>query len=159
VTPPQTPRRAPAALAAGALAAALLGATACGESADERREAYCDAVGQRSEEVSRTVAEGGPGAFLEVLPALQDLADQAPSDLKDEWRTLVNALEGLRDALDEAGLEPADLGEGGGLPAGLSREDRRTVRGAASVLASPEVVSATRGIEQQALDVCKQPLL
>ena len=155
-----TARRTPAVVVAVALAASvLLGAAGCGTSADDRRADYCDAVEQQSEHVRKTVAEGGPGAFLDVLPALQDLADQAPSDLEDEWRTLLDALEGLRDALDETGLEPGDLQDGGGLPAGLSAEGRRTVRGAASVLASPEVVAATQGIEQQARDVCKKPLL
>ena len=33
------------------------------------------------------------------------------------------------------------------------------MRGAASVLSSQEVVTATQGIEQHALDICKQPLL
>ncbi|RYP86069.1 hypothetical protein EKO23_10640 [Nocardioides guangzhouensis] len=154
-----TSRRTPAVVAAALAASFLLSATGCEESADDRRAGYCDAVKQQSEHVRKTVDEGGAGAFLDVLPTLQDLADQAPSDLKDEWRTLINALDGLRDALDDTGLEPGDLQEGGGLPAGLSAEDRRTVRGAASVLASPEVVAATQGIEQQALDVCKQPLL
>jgi hypothetical protein len=30
---------------------------------------------------------------------------------------------------------------------------------AASVLTTPEVVAATQGIEQHALDICKQPLI
>jgi hypothetical protein len=143
------------------LALALLATTtACGEeSDDDRRAAYCAQVKADSEKISREVAESGAGAFLTVLPTLEGLADQAPSDLKDEWRTLVNALHGLRDALEETGLEPGDLKAGGGLPKGLSKEDRRTVQGAASVLASPEVAEATQGIEQHARDVCKRPLL
>ena len=155
-----TARRTPAVVGAAVLAASLvLGLAGCSESDDERRDAYCDAVRKDAKEVGRTVSEGGAGAFLEVLPTLEDLAEQAPSDLKDEWQTLVNALRGLQDAVDETGLQPGDLEEGGGLPADLSAADRRTVRGAASVLASPEVVAATQGIEQQALDVCKEPLL
>ena len=45
------------------------------------------------------------------------------------------------------------------LPRDLSREDRKRVRNAASVLTTPEVVAATQGIEQHALDICKQSLI
>lgn len=154
-----TARRTPALVGAAVLAASLvLGPAGCSESDDERRDAYCDAVREDAKEVGRTVSEGGAGAFLEVLPTLEDLAEQAPSDLKDEWQTLVNALDGLKSALEETGVSPDDI-TGGNLPKDLSREDRRTVRGAASVLSSEEVVTATQGIEQHALDICKQPLL
>ena len=142
-----------------AVAAALLsGATGCSETADDRREAYCDQVKKDSTTLSKGVAEGGPRAFLDVLPTLQGLAKKAPSDLKDEWQTLLNALTGLQDALDATGLEPGDI-QDGTLPKDLSRADRTRVRDAASVLTTPEVVAATRGIEQHALDICKQPLI
>ena len=136
----------------------LLGATACSETADDRRAAYCAQVKKDSTTLSKDVAEGGPGAFVEVLPTLERLAKKAPSDLKDEWQTLLNALTGLQDALDATGLEPGDI-KGGKLPRDLSRADKKLVREAASVLTTPEVVAATQGIEQHALDICKQPLI
>ena len=148
-------RRTLALLVAGAL---LTGATGCSQSADDRREAYCAQVKKDSTTLSKGVAEGGPGAFLDVLPTLRGLARKAPSDLKDEWQTLLNALTGLQDALDATGMEPSDI-EDGTLPRDLSREDRKRVRDAASVLTTPEVVAATQGIEQHALDICKQPLI
>jgi hypothetical protein len=148
-------RRSLALLVAGAL---LTGTTACSETADDRREAYCAQLKKDSTTLSKGVAEGGPGAFLDVLPTLQGLAAKAPSDLKDEWQTLLNALTGLQDALDATGLEPSDIKDGK-LPQDLSREDRKRVRNAASVLTTPEVVAATQGIEQHALDICKQPLI
>ena len=107
-------RRPVALLVAGAL---LAGATACSETADDRREAYCAQVKKDSTTLSKGVAEGGPGAFLDVLPTLEGLAEKAPSDLKDEWQTLLNALTGLQDALDATGLEPGDI-QDGTLPAG-----------------------------------------
>lgn len=143
------------ALLAGAL---LAGATGCSETAEDRREAYCAQVKKDATELSTAIAEGGPGAFLSVLPRLEGLADKAPSDLKDEWQTLLNALTGLEDALDATGLEPADI-QDGSLPKGLPKVDRTLVRDAASVLTTPEVVAATQGIEQHALDICEQPLI
>jgi len=142
-------------LVAGVL---LVGAAGCSESPEDRRETYCAQVKKDSAGLSTGVAEGGPGAFLSVLPTLEGLAKKAPSDLKDEWQTLLNALHGLRDALDNTGLEPADIRDGS-LPEGLPRADRKRVREAASVLTTPEVVAATQGIEQHALDICKQPLI
>ena len=99
-------RRTLALLVAGAL---LTGATGCSQSADDRREAYCVQVKKDSTTLSKGVAEGGPGAFLDVLPTLRGLARKAPSDLNDEWQTLLNALTGLQDALDATGLEPSDI--------------------------------------------------
>ena len=144
----------------GALLAGVLlaGAAGCSETAEDRREAYCAQVKKDADDLSTAIAEGGPGAFLTVLPKLEGLADQAPSDLKDEWQTLLNALTGLEDALDATGLQPADI-QDGSLPKGLPKADRVRVRDAASVLTTPEVVAATQGIEQHALDICKQPLI
>ncbi len=155
-------------LAAGLAVGLLAAGAGCSESEDDRRRAYCDQVAQDADGITRAVDEGGPGAFLEVLPTLEGLSEKSPSDLKDEWQILLDALHGLDEALDATGLDPADLDGadldgadqgGGGLPRDLPRADRRRVRGAASVLAAPEVVAATRGIEQHALDICKQPLL
>ena len=44
-----------------------------------------------------------PTALLDHLPMLRDLADQAPEDLADEWQTFLDALEGLDEALKDAG--------------------------------------------------------
>ena len=144
--------------ALAAAAAVLLATSGCSESEGDRRDAYCAQVKKDAPGLTRAVDEGGAGAFIDALPTLRGLATKAPSDLKDEWRTLINALDGLQSALEATGVSPDDV-SGGSLPKDLSRADRRTVRGAASVLASQEVVTATQGIEQHALDICKQPLL
>lgn len=138
------------------LVAVLL--TACGEpTEDERREEYCAQVEQDSEDLTRVVDEGGAGAFIEALPTLEDLAEKAPGDIQDEWSLLIDALHGLRDALEETGVEPEQID--GKLPADLPAADRRRISAAASVLADPTVVQASQGIEQHALDICKTPIL
>ena len=132
--------------------------TACGEpTADEGREEYCAQVEQDSEELTRIVDEGGAGAFTQALPTLEGLADKAPGDIQDEWSLLIDALRGLRDALEETGVEPGEID--GKLPEDLPAADRRRISAAASVLADPEVVEASQGIEQHALDICKTPIL
>lgn len=137
---------------AGVLVVAALSATGCGGD-----ESYCDRVKDEADSLGRISEQGGPGAFLKALPTLEELADNAPSDLKDEWQTFIDALHGLRDALADAGVDADQLGSK--LPAGLTPAERRRIHGSAALLASPEVIAAVRGIEQQAKDVCKTPLL
>lgn len=150
-----TRTRALALLVVVPLVAGLLGG--CQESAEDRREAYCKQVKEDSGDLTRISDEGGAGAFLQALPILEGLAEKSPDDLADEWRTFLDALHGLEDAVEEVGLDPEDVD--GGLPKDLPRADRRRVRGAASVLARDDVVAATQGIEQHALDICGTQLL
>lgn len=139
-----------------ALLATLLLA-GCGQSDDEARDSYCEQIKDKADEMTRTVDEGGAGAFVELLPTFEDLADAAPSDLKDEWRTFVNALLALRDALEDTGVEPDEVD--GKLPDDLTGEERRRVRSTAALLVSADVVAAVQGIEQHGLDVCHTAIL
>jgi len=134
------------------------GLAGCQQSAEQQREEYCAAVAEEGSELTRIADEAGPAGFLQALPILEGLAARAPSDVRDEWQTFLDALHGLRDALEESGVDPEAMGEEG-LPEGLSRAERRRVRAQASVLASGDVVAATQGIEQHALDVCRTPIL
>jgi hypothetical protein len=150
--------RRPARSAAGLLLLGVALVSGCGEpSPEERREEYCEQVAEDSERLTRISDEGGAGAFLTALPTLEELAAKAPDDLRDEWSLLIDALRGLRDALEDTGVEPAQVD--GKLPADLPAAERRRIRAAASVLADPDVVTATQGIEQHALDICRTPLL
>jgi hypothetical protein len=129
----------------------------CEKSEDDVRADYCDQVKADADQITRAVDEKGAAAFVDVLPTLEGLAEKAPGDVRDEWQVLLNALRGMRDALEDTGVEPDQVS--GKLPAGLPAEDRRRIRGAASVLAGQDVLVATQGIEQHALDVCHTPLL
>lgn len=123
--------------------------TGCGEDEPD----YCAQVEAESHGLTRTVDEGGPAGLLAALPTLQDLADAAPDDVRRDWALFVGALEGLRDALDEAGLDPAEVDD----PAKV--KDHQGVVDAASRLESAEVANAAQRVEQHALDVCHTPLL
>lgn len=143
-------------LLASALLLALV-VTGCDKSEDDQRTDYCDQVKTDADTITRAVDEKGAAAFFDVLPTLEGLAEKAPGDVRDEWQVLLNALRGMRDALEDTGVEPDQVN--GKLPAGLPAEDKRRIRGAASVLAGQDVLVATQGIEQHALDVCHTPLL
>ena len=130
------------------VAALLLPLSGCGG------QSYCDALQQQRKEIAEMTGSGSPSALLDGLPMLRDLAEKAPEDLADEWQTLIGALDGLDDAIREAGVKPADF-EDGKPPAGLSAADQKAITDAANQIGTDGVVQASAGIEQQARDVCK----
>ena len=42
------------------------------------------------------LGDGSPDALLKALPIFRDLADEAPEDLRDEWKTVIDAVAGLQ---------------------------------------------------------------
>ncbi|MDF1605628.1 hypothetical protein [Nocardioides sp. YIM 152315] len=133
------------------LAVVLLGG--CGDDADD----YCDAVADRQEELSEVVGAGQPDALLQSLDILRELQDRAPSDISDEWQQVVGSIEGLRDALDDAGVDAAAY-DPQHPPAGLAAAQRKAIADAATRLGSAETAQALQDLDQQARDVCHTPL-
>jgi len=131
----------------------LILATGCAD----QQEKYCDAVKDHQQELGRVLGEGTPTALLTALPILRDLAEEAPDDIRDEWRTVVDALEGLQDALTHAGVDPATY-DRDHPPEGLSQDDKDAIDAAARKLSSEPTVAAFNGVDQQAKDVCGTPL-
>ena len=138
-----------------ALLTAVLAAGLAGCSSPE--EAYCDAVEEHQTELGRLSDEGGPEAVLDELPTMEALAADAPTDLKDEWQLLIAAVKALDRAFADAGVDPAAY-DAKHPPADLSDDDRLKIESAATSLGSDSVTTATSGIEQQSLDVCKMPI-
>ncbi|WP_030485912.1 hypothetical protein [Nocardioides aequoreus] len=146
---PPAPRGLRRALLVVALSVPLV---ACG--GEPTAEDYCEQLAADRQELADLVSSGSPTALLSGLDLLDELGAQAPRDLRDEWDTLTDALHGLQDALDEAGVAPSDF-EDGEPPEGLAAPDREAVATAADRLRAPDVVEAAAGIETQARDVCK----
>lgn len=121
------------------------------------QEQYCDAVKSHQQELGGLLGGGGPDALLQALPVFRDLADEAPDDIRDDWRTVVDALEGLRDALDDAGVDPTTY-DRDQPPAGLTAEQKDAIDAAARRLTSAGTVAAFNAVDQQAKDVCGTPL-
>lgn len=141
-------------VATGAAAVLLLGALAgCGSSGED----YCQLLEAEQERFAEMQEDSSGLGLLTQRPLLARLADKAPDDLRDEWKTLLGALDAFSGTLEEAGVEPGDFVDGEP-PAGLSAEQRELIAEAADDLAALEVVEAANGIEQQAKDVCKLQL-
>ncbi|RLV50222.1 hypothetical protein D9V37_05750 [Nocardioides mangrovicus] len=130
----------------------LLVASGCGS----QRERYCSALKTDQKQLSQILSTSDPGGLITGLPTLKALGAKAPDELTDEWQTFLNAVEGLRDALDAAGVKPSQYRDG--LPASVTGAKKQAVVDAADTLASDGVVDAANGIETQARDVCKLDL-
>jgi hypothetical protein len=137
--------------AAGLVALALLGLpVACGDA----EASYCDALRSRQEIFA---GDGSSDGFLDALPDLEELAEKAPDDLRDEWQTFTGALETLDKTIVAAGVKPRDI-VGGRKPATVTDAQWTAITTAADSLSSVDVAQAVDGIDQQAKDVCKLQL-
>lgn len=150
-------RRRVTALAAAA-AAALLGAmlvTGCASEQDR----YCDAVRDSAPELERLSrqADRVPAAsVLASIPILAELAERSPTELVDEWTTVMNALRTFEEVLRESGVETGP-GAAEAIEA-LPAQERTAVQRAAGRLAEPQVIEASRGIEDYGTQVCDESL-
>ena len=142
--------RARVTLASTVLVLPLLAGCSAGQS-------YCDAVKAHQSELGTIVSEGGPTALISALPAFEDLAAKAPSDVTADWKLLVARVTDLQTALDRAGVDPASY-DPQHPPPGLSAAGRRQIRDAAAHLAAGDTVEALGAIQQEVLDVCHTPL-
>jgi hypothetical protein len=127
---------------------------ACGGSSTD---SYCNAVRDHQQELSDIVGSGKPDALIEALPVFEDLQGKAPGDITDEWQQLVGRIEALRDALHDAGVDPATY-DRDHPPAGLTADQKARIDAAAKQLGSGTTLRALQDLDQQARDVCQTPL-
>ncbi len=136
----------------------LLGAlTACSNSPEDVRADYCEVVEEQQFALTEALAQESPDALLGALPQFRELAESAPRDIDDDWTVFLGALEGLQEALDEAGVDASSY-DASKPPDGVTDEQQAAIARAADELVRPEVSEAFEGVKQQAKDVCKTPL-
>jgi hypothetical protein len=121
------------------------------------QEEYCQAVKDHQKRLTEIMSDPGPTSLLEALDSFRELRDEAPTDISDEWQQVIRSLEGLEQALDDAGVDPADY-DGGEPPSGVTKEERQAIARAADKIGSRETEVALAGVRQQALDVCRTQL-
>lgn len=118
---------------------------------------YCEAVEARQAELTDIVSSTRPDALLRAQSIFEELEERAPDDIADDWDVLVDAVEDLDAALEDAGVEPGSY-DPTDPPADVSVERREAIAEASRRLASPEVADALRAVDQQVRDVCHTPL-
>lgn len=94
--------------------------------------------------------------FDEVFQRMHTLADDAPSDVADDWKTLDGAITTLETALQEAGIKPSDLGalQNGQVPAGADLKKLQALAPKLQELSSSDVSDAAQRISDHAKDTC-----
>lgn len=144
-------RRRTAAAAAALLVSGLFLA-GCSDDGEE----YCTALKDEQKtltDLADASPKGGTDVITPTLEAFERLREAAPDELQDEWETLVVAYQALADAVEEAGIDPADY-RPDKPPPGLSKEEEDKLAAVASKLASVRVSEAAAGIEEHAKEVC-----
>ncbi len=141
----------------GFLAVTLLGVSLAGCAEDDPFATYCDEVREQQKPLTEALAIEGPTALIEALPSFEALSDKAPDDITDDWLTLVRGIDGLVQALEDAGVDPASY-DRDQPPDGVTEEQQTTIDTAARRLTAPDTVLALEAVQQQARDVCKTPL-
>lgn len=140
-------------LAATAFAASLL--SGCGGDGGGGTDSYCDSL-EATQKDFEDFESSDFSNFDDFTDRVEELADDAPDEVKEDWKVLADAFKAFVDALDEAGLEPADL-EGlasGEIPEGVDMEALTEAMTEAQALGSEEVEKATENIEKHAKDEC-----
>lgn len=138
--------------AAGVLALTVASTSACGSGKPD----YCSTLKAEQKTLSTLAdrADKRQGDVLTpTLAAFDRLRSAAPPELSDEWDTVVFAYRALAQAVQEAGVNPADY-RPGRRPDGVSRAQAKHLAGVAAQLESPRVIDAVTGIEDQARQVC-----
>lgn len=127
--------------------------TACGSQEDR----YCQAVEEHQKELTDIASRSGAPALFEARDVYEQLAAEAPDDIRDEWDTVIEAIDGLEATVESLGIDPATY-DAQEPPADLSRQQRERLRAAAERLVAPGTAAAMEAVQQQARDVCQAPL-
>lgn len=138
-------------------ALAVGGLSACGE--EDPFEAYCDVVAAEAPELAQALdRDDGAAGLLPGLPSFERLADAAPDDIADDWSVIVQRLGTLADALEEAGVDPADY-DPSDPPDGVTDEQQEAIRLGAGSVGTEAVQEALQHVQEQSRAVCKQELV
>lgn len=125
--------------------------------AQEQQERYCEAVEANQARLGEIVSEGRWDAMIQARPVFEDLAGEAPADIRDEWRTVLEAVRGFEQAVSAADVDLSDY-DPEDPPESVTEEEQAEIERAVRQLVAPDTAEALGGLEQQARDVCHTPL-
>jgi hypothetical protein len=122
-----------------------------------RGQTYCDAVHEHQSDLGSIVSGSDRAGLIAALPIFRDLQERSPDDVAGDWGLVVTRIEGLKDALADAHVDPATY-DPKHPPADLGAQDRGRIRRAAAQLAASDTQDALGRVQQEVLDVCHTPL-
>jgi hypothetical protein len=145
------------AAAAAALGLCLL--TACGDDGGDKAGGsggdYCSDLKDAKKQVD--AVKGGDFSDLEqTTDAMNELADEAPDEIKDDWEILVEGVQKLVDALKKAGLDDDDMAtlQSGQIPDGVDMATLQSLMTEIKALDTEEFQTAGENINKHAKDEC-----
>ncbi len=144
----------PLALASAALLAATL--AGCGGSNDGPDSEYCKDLKAASTQFD-SLESNDVSKLDEAFKTFHTLADEAPAEVKDDWKTLDSGITQVETALKKAGLKFSDFAElqEGKMPEGVDVEELQNLATEFQKLNSTEFDKASKAIEKHAKDECK----
>jgi hypothetical protein len=136
-----------------ALGLALL--AACGDDGRAAGEGYCEELKVAQKQID-AVQSGDFGSLREAVDGMRELADQAPAEIREDWRILVEGVDRLVDAVEAAGLSEEELAglQSGEIPDGVDMEALEDLMAELQGLATPGFQKATENIGKHADDEC-----
>jgi hypothetical protein len=143
-------------LAPAALLLGLACVTVTGCSSDPQAD-YCTAVEEHQADLSDVAASEDAGAVFDAVDDYEELAEQAPRDIADDWSAVLDPLRALEEVLDAHDVDPSTY-RADKPPAGLDADAREEIEAAARAVGAQRTVDAMAAVEQHALDVCGTPL-
>jgi len=141
------------------LSGALL--AGCGNGGGSSSSGYCSDLKDAKSQFS-SLNSGAPDfdKFNAAIETFHDLADEAPSAVEDDWKTLDDALTKLQSDLKSVGLSVEDLGAitQGSLPEGMTQEELTKalpkLQAAFASLSASDVEASAHAIEKHAKSEC-----
>jgi hypothetical protein len=151
----------PMALASAVLLAGTLAACGGGDggSGGEGSD-YCKDLKKASKTFDDLSAGDDLGSLDDAFKTFHKLADEAPSDIDEDWKKLDGAITTVEKALKDAGLTFDDLAkiQQGQVPEGVDTSKLQGLASEMSKLSSSDFTKASKSIETHAKKVCKVDL-
>jgi hypothetical protein len=143
--------KAPLALAGAVMLVSSL--AACG--GDDSGSAYCKDLKQAASTFD-DLDSGDIGGLETAFTAFHDLADEAPGDVKAEWKVLEDGISGVEKALDDAGIKFSDMEkiQANELPEGVDPTKLQGLASSFTALSDEKFSDAADTIQVHARDVC-----
>ncbi|HVQ18303.1 MAG TPA: hypothetical protein VMT27_04620 [Actinomycetes bacterium] len=143
-----------------ALTLAAAGLTACGSDSSIGSSAsgsYCDELkADKGDFASLSGSNADLGNLDQVFKKLHTLADDAPDNVADDWKTLDGAVTTIETALKDAGVTSSDLAalQNGQVPKDVDPAKLQALLPKLQALSSADVTDAANNIAADAKKTC-----
>jgi hypothetical protein len=140
------------------LAAALMLTLALGACSGDDEDAYCGKLEDAQNSLEDVNFDmGSQEEWDELTSTMEDIAEDAPSELEDDWANVTGVFDDIQAALDDAGVSIDDLAgiqESGELPEGVELEDLQALEELATAADDAGLQDSLDAIAQDAEERC-----